>query len=247
MTRRRSGRGLELLTDKRRAQAAMWRAHCDRPSPVTRTALFARYRTFSTRLARDEWRRTGGHGLERADFEQLASEGLLQAIDRFDALRGAPFEAYARPCIRGAILNGLAKSSEASAQLGYRKRMERDRLRSLQSRHDAAMSPLDKLADLTVKVALGLLLEAPAPIEPDELESDGPDAFDTLAWNQLCGEIDRRIAQLPNREAFVLEQHYRHDVQFSQIATLLGVSKGRVSQLHAAALEKLRKYLSSQR
>ena len=247
MKRRALGAGLKLLVDECRVEAALWRAHLDAPSPTSRCALFMRYMAFGRRVAHDEWYRTGGHGLERDDFEQLANEGLLQAIDRFDATREARFEGYARHRIRGCILNALAKASEASSQFSYRKRVERERLRSLRTKTDPSLPPLAQLADLAVMVALGELLGARAEIEPDQLASDAPTAFETLAWNQLCGEVDKRMAQLPQNEAFVLDQHYRHGLQFQQVAELLGVSKGRISQLHAQGLAKLRRYLSHQR
>ena len=247
MTARATGRALERLVDGSRVEAAMWRRHMDAPSPASRTALFSHYRPFSLRVARDEWRRSGGHGCEREDFEQLATEGLLQAIDRFDALCQARFESYARLRIRGCILNGLAKASEASAQFSHRKRQERDRLRSLREATETAAPALDQLADLAVMVALGVLLQGHAGEATHDTACDAPTAFETLAWNQLCDEIDRRVAQLPEKEALVIEQHYRHDLQFQQIAALLGVSKGRVSQLHASAIGRLRRYLPSQR
>jgi RNA polymerase sigma factor for flagellar operon FliA len=247
MKRRSLGTGLKLLVDERRVEAAMWRAHLDAPSAQTRSALFMRYIAFARRAAHDEWHRTGGHGLEREDFEQLANEGLLQAVDRFDATRDARFESYARHRIRGCILNGLTKASEGSSQFSYRKRVERERLRSLRAKADSSVPALERLTDLAVMVALGTLIETRAEIEPDNIASDVPTAFETLAWNQLCGEVDKRIAQLPHNEAFVLDQHYRHGLQFQQIAELLGVSKGRVSQLHAQGLAKLRRYLSHQR
>lgn len=241
------GAGLKLLVDERRVEAAIWRAHLDDPSVKTRSTLFMRYMDFARRAAHDEWRRTGGHGFEREDFEQLANEGLLQAIDRFDATRDARFESYARHRIRGCILNGLTKASEASSQFSYRKRVERERLRSLRTKVDSSVPALERLADLAVMVALGTLLETRLEFEPDLIASDAPTAFETLAWNQLCGEVDKRIAQLPHDEGFVLDQHYRHGQLFQQIAALLGVSKGRVSQLHAQGLAKLRRYLSQQR
>jgi RNA polymerase sigma factor for flagellar operon FliA len=247
MKRRSPGAGLDLLVDEHRVEAAMWRAHLDAPSANTRSSLFMRYMAFARRTAHDEWHRTGGHGFEREDFEQLANEGLLQAIDRFDAVREARFESYARHRIRGCILNGLSKASEASSQFSYRKRVERERLRSLRPKVESSLPVLEQLADLAVKVALGALLETRAEIEPDHIVCSAPTAFETLAWNQLCGEVDRRIAQLPHNEAFVLDRHYRHGLQFQQIAGLLGVSKGRVSQLHAQGLAKLRRYLSHQR
>jgi RNA polymerase sigma factor FliA len=247
MTRRSSGTGLKLLVDECRVEAAMWRAHLDAPSAETRGALFMRYLPFARKAARDEWHRIGGHGFEREDFEQLANEALLQAIDRFNAAGEARFETYARHRIRGCILNGLGKASESSSQFSYRRRVERERLRSLRTKADGSVPALQRLADLAVMVALGALLETSAEIEPDQIASDVPTAFETLAWNQLCGEMDQRIAQLPNNEAFVLDRHYRHGLQFQQIAGLLGMSKGRVSQLHSQGIAKLRRYLSQRR
>ena len=244
MTRRSPGAGLTLLVDERRVEAAMWREHLDRPSAKSRSDLFMRFMPFARRVAHDEWHRTGGQGFEREDFEQLAHEGLLQAIDRFDATRGARFESYARHRIRGCILNGLAKACESSSQFSYRKRTERERLCSLRTQEGTTALPLQRLTDLAVMVALGALLEARTEVEPDHVASDAPTAFETLAWNQLCGEVDKRLAQLPDNEAFVLDQHYRQGLQFQQVALLMGMSKGRVSQLHAQGLEKLRRYLS---
>jgi len=40
-----------------------------------------------------------------------------------------------------------------------------------------------------------------------------------------------------------LQEHYIHGVAFEQLASLLDLSKGRVSQLHRAALLLLRKRL----
>jgi RNA polymerase sigma factor for flagellar operon FliA len=245
--RRSPGAGLRLLVDQGRVEAAMWRAHLDASSASTRSALFMRYVAFARRAAHDEWHRIGGHGFEREDFEQLASEGLLQAIDRFDATRDVRFESYARHRIRGCIHNGLTKASEASSQFNYRKRVERERMRSLRAKADSSAPALERLVDLAVMVALGTLIETRSEIEPDCIPSDAPTAFEALAWSQLCGEVDKRIAQLPHNEALVLDQHYRHGLMFQQIALLLGVSKGRVSQLHAQGLAKLRRYLSHQR
>ena len=247
MSGARASRGLELVVDRKRAEAAIWRNHLQTPSPATRTALFELYRPLARRIAHREWHSTGGHGCEKADFEQLAVEGLLQAIDRYDALRETRFEAYARPRIRGCIRNELARASEASAIYGHRKRVERDRLQSLREAASPAAMPLELIADLAVKIALGAMLEDRIEAEPDQLESGQPSAYETLAWNQLCHELDRRLTQLPANEAFVLEQHYRHGIQFQQIAILLGLSKGRVSQLHAQGLERLRHQMAQQR
>jgi RNA polymerase sigma factor for flagellar operon FliA len=247
MKGRANNRGLALLADPQRIEAAIWRNYLETPTAKTRVAVFEYYRPLARRLSHAEFHRIGGHGFELGDFEQLALEGLLQAIDRFDALRGTRFSSYASLRIRGIIRNELAKASEASAQFSHRKRAERDRLRSLRAHSASQADPLALIAGLTVKIALGTLLEEPVDSDPDDLASDDPSAYETVAWNQLLDQLDRRLGQLPKNEATVLEQHYRHGVAFKHIAQLLGLSQGRVSQLHAQGLERLRRQLGNQR
>jgi RNA polymerase sigma factor for flagellar operon FliA len=48
---------------------------------------------------------------------------------------------------------------------------------------------------------------------------------------------------LPERERELIQRHYVEQVEFQQIAADWGVTKGRVSQLHAQALQRLRHLL----
>lgn len=245
MTGVAASKGLALLVDEERAVAALWRNHLEAGSAKTRIALFRHYRKYARRLARDHARRMPNLGLDRGDFEQLAVEALLHSIDRFVPELGTRFESFTRLRIKGHIRNALAKASEASAQYSHRRRIERDRLRSLREQdEDYATASIEGLAAMAAKIAIGLMLEDQATVEPDELPTAEPSAYDTLAWRQLCGELDRRLNHLPDKEAFVINQHYQHGLQFQQIAILMGLSKGRISQLHAAGLERLRKQMS---
>ncbi|WP_332819462.1 sigma-70 family RNA polymerase sigma factor [Sphingopyxis sp.] len=245
MTSKSASKGLALLVDEDRAVAALWRNHMEAGSATTRLALFRHYQPYARRLAIDHVRRMPNLGLERGDFEQLSMEALLYSIDRFDPALGTRFESFTRLRIKGHIRNALTKASEASAQYGYRRRVERDRLRSLREQDAGeALKSVDGLASIAAKIAIGLILEDQAAVEPDDLPSTDPSAYDTLAWRQLCGELGRRLDHLPDKEAFVIDQHYRNDLQFQQIAILMGLSKGRISQLHATGLERLRKQMS---
>ena len=53
------------------------------------------------------------------------------------------------------------------------------------------------------------------------------------------------LANLPEQEAVVVRQHYDHGLPFAQVAQLMGLSRGRIAQLHRAALERLRKRLKA--
>lgn len=233
-----ASRGLRLLVDDRRSEAADWRRHVERADAATRLALFDRYLGFARHIARDEFRRIAALGLERADAEQVAMEALLQAIDRYDPLQAVPFTAFARMRIRGAIRNALAKATEANAAFSARKRAERDRLASLKAAA-TARDPLELVRELAMGIALGFMLEDDGGSALEQAPTGDPSAYDALSWKQLLRELDQRIAALPEREAMIVESHYRRGIAFGEIAKLLGVSKGRVSQLHAQAIRSL--------
>ena len=243
---RRVGVGIALVLVEQRVDAALWRNYVGAPSQDTRTALFERYKIIARKAGDDEYRRVGAVGIERTDYRQLAMEALLQAIGRFDPVRGSRFEGFLRRRVRGNVLNYLAKENERAAQYNYHRRVERDRLRSIKAQADGenGHDPIERMASITAHIALGFMLETPIDGDQSEIADNEPSAYDTLAWRQLLGELDRRMAQLPEREAFILDKHYRHGVAFREIAMLLGVSKGRVSQLHAQALARLRRQMA---
>jgi RNA polymerase sigma factor for flagellar operon FliA len=59
---------------------------------------------------------------------------------------------------------------------------------------------------------------------------------------RLLHEIDR----LPAVEQTVVRHHYLMDIPFADIAALLRLSKGRISQLHKSALAKLKDRIKQQ-
>ena len=65
-------------------------------------------------------------------------------------------------------------------------------------------------------------------------------AYHTIAWQQTKARLHGAVRQLPGPSQKVIQYHYLHGLAFDQIADILGVSKGRVSQLHRSALLALR-------
>ena len=246
--RARARRGLDLLLRHERVEAALWRRHREQTQPETKQRLFEHYRAFAERIAANQFTRRKAGNFESGDVEQLAYEALIQAIERFDPGRGVPFEAFARIRINGHISNGLAQASESAAQYRYRMRAERERLRSIREgakKEDG--DAISTLSRLSAAIALGLMLESEVTNEVETLPDSTPSAYDSLALDEMRRQVHRTVDALPEREAYVIRQHYRHGVSFQQIAELLGVSKGRVSQIHRAALERLRSLLTKLR
>lgn len=238
-------RGIALVVRPDRVEASLWRSLKTSGDEEARKKLFDFYQPFARKLAGAQFAKRRTTGVERGDIEQLAYEALLQAISRFEPTRSIPFESYAQIRISGHISNGLASMSEAAAQYRYRQRAERDRLRSMrEASPDTPEDSLAALARLAATLALGLMAEDALSTDPDSLPDEKPTAYESLVWRQMAQKLREAIDELPERESYIVRQHYRNDVSFQQIAALLGVSKGRVSQIHRSALLRLRERLA---
>jgi RNA polymerase sigma factor for flagellar operon FliA len=178
------------------------------------------------------------------DYLQYAHLGLLEAVDRYDPSREASFETFSAYRIRGAILNGLGKESEVAAQRTYWRTRTQERVDSLQG--GAQFGPeasLEGFAELTVGLAIGVLLDDQSEEGPvDTSVRANPYAGAALA--ELRRLVRRGLEQLPQRERELVSQHYFGHCEFQTIATEMGVTRGRVSQLHAQALARIRKTLA---
>ena len=234
-------KGLELVVVPEREEARLWRWYKQSPDTNVREALFERYRRFARSLARRHARRSGLPSDMVEDLEQFGYRGLLEAIDRFDPIRGTSFLGFASARIAGSIVDGTASLDEHRAQVRFRYRQERERLKSLVEEGASRRTATEELADLVAELAIGMILSAEDRDAPSSLVGRSDNGFDSLAWRQTRAVLKGRIEDLPEPERTVIRQHYLNDLLFSQIASMLDLSKGRISQLHKSALQKLRK------
>jgi RNA polymerase sigma factor for flagellar operon FliA len=229
------------------AELALWHAFKPGGSLLAREKLFNLHQPFARNIARRHHRERSRGDLDIHDLQQLAYAGLLEALDRFDPTRGAPFRPFAAHRISGSVRDGLARMSEVREQLSWNHRARRERLVSLSEGEtenlDTAQAMV-KLADIAVGLAIGFMLEGTGLyVESEEAGSPSapPTAYDSLAWKETVAQLQAEIAILPEREQTILREHYLNGLSFDQLTDLLGLSKGRISQIHRAALLLLRK------
>lgn len=224
----------------------LWRAMRENGCATARERIFAHYLPFARALAGRQYKGRRGGDVDYEDFVQLAMAGLLEAMDRYDPGLGVPFRGFAVRRINGSILDGLARSSEMREQISFRHRVKRERLRSLAA-GDAELPPgeaLEALVEMAVGLAIGFMLEGTGLYQEDGAAQAQPTAYDSLAWKDLVDRLTAELGRLPDRERAILQLHYLEEVSFERIAALHGVTKGRISQLHKAALALLRKRIS---
>jgi len=244
MSQGRGGAAAPPLTAD--AEAALWEACRTDGSLPARDQLFSNYLPFAQSLARRQFLDRRGGDIEFADLYQLACAGLLEAIDHFDPGRGVPFTGFAARRVTGSIVDGVAKMSEVREQISYRNRMRYERARSMSPGQVEALSPsaaLDELIELALGLALGFILEGTALYVSEGQADRQANAYDSLVWRDTLRRALAEVAGLPPREQAILRRHYFDGLGFEQIGDLLGISKGRVSQIHRAALLLLKKRL----
>lgn len=225
-------------------ELALWRRYAAARDLDTRNRLVERHLELARTVAATLYARRGALPVEFGDYLQFATLGLVEAVDHYDAERGVAFASYASVRIRGTILNALEGLSERYQQLDLRRRLRDERLESLRAQPGGATrrDPFAELADIAVGLALSRLLEGSGMLH----EPSGPDPayrqefYDTTQERQLRETMGALVQALPEQERRVVRYHYFQNVAFKDIAELLGVTRGRVSQIHRQALLLLR-------
>ena len=202
-----------------------------------------------------------------ADLDDLMQAGLIgldEALNRFDASKGASFSHYAARRIEGAMLDALRASDELSRDTRARQRQIRDAVQALEHRllrapraqevaqalgwplakfHrcmvDAGASPL-RLGDLPLEShpEAGVGVQAGEAFEGVADDGNGPEQV--LQRLQREAALQTAFNALQGRERLMMDLIYRHGLDHGSAAAALGVSPGRISQMHTAVIQALR-------
>lgn len=202
--------------------------------------LVARFRPWANNVADRIHRRVAGLQVPRDDLRQSAVLGLLEALPRFDPARGIPFEGYALARVRGAVFNEVRRCSpgreSTEAVNSTRERLQSMRARPAEEQGDL----LDQVVGDIVALGLAFLLDQQAA------ESNAPLCApqEYTERSLMNARLRMALQRLPERSRLLIEAHYFRHLPFKALAEELGISKGRVSQLHHTALTALRETLS---
>src|SRR3954463_16002805 len=202
------------------------------------------------------------HSIDIGDLVQDGVIGLIDAAHRFDEARGIKFETFAERGIRGAMIDALRKDAWPRGVRRQRRELEAARE---QLRRELGGEP--SLADLAAKMGSDEkrlsrtivrinAIESTSPLANAERhdESSVPVALIPSEPERPDAAYERRetrdrvraaIASLPPREQKVIGLYYFGEATMKQIGAEIGVNESRVSQLHARAVQRLRKALGA--
>jgi RNA polymerase sigma factor FliA len=202
------------------------------------------------------------HSIELSDLVQDGMIGLIDAACRFDEARGIKFETFAERRVRGAMIDALRRDAWPRGVRRQRRELEAAR-ETLRRENGCEPS----LADLAAKLGsdetrLGKTIvrintiESTSPLSagdnvdgatlPAVLCPSEPQAPDRAFEEQeVRDRIRGAIASLPPRERKVVGLYYYGEATMREIGAEIGVNESRVSQLHARAIQRLKKALGA--
>jgi RNA polymerase sigma-B factor len=247
--------GEEPLEDRLRVDRRLLIRYHREGDSAARDELVDRFLPLARQLARRYQR--GQEPLD--DLVQVASIGLIKAVDRFDPERGTAFSSYAVPTILGELKRYFRDAGWAlHVPRGMQERvLEVNNAVARLSRtlghspsvaeiaNDLDVPPEEVLEAMEAAVAYeAVSLESP---RTGEAEDDGERHGDSVGSEderyeliELGAAIAPTLRALPERDRLVLHLRFVEDLTQSEIASRVGVSQMHISRLIRRALTRLR-------
>ena len=197
------------------------------------------------------------------DLESLIHSGvigLLEALDRFDPGRGVEFEVFARYRIHGEVMQCLRSIDWVSRSVrSWGRKLEAARLKlagqlvrepSAEEMAEELAIPLEtyfrvgqQVNDATILSLEDLSVGSAAEREGTQLryfQSVDCDPLTLVESKDLIDKLAAAVKDLPERERLVVTLYYHEELTLREIGEILSLSEGRICQIFAQAVGRLR-------
>ena len=200
--------------------------------------------------------------MTREDISSAAMLGLVDAAGRFDPSVGVMFKTFAEKRMRGAILDEVRRMDWFSRTLRQKQSRVQSAIQELTQslgrfpeEEEIAVNMELKLDDYRLMLSEISHLGCVSLHETIDDSEHGACLLDNLAdeslinademleTHELTLEIAGHIERLSEKERLVITLYYYEELTQKEIAEVLDLSEGRVSQLHSQALIKLKSHI----
>lgn len=224
-----------------------------------RTRLRDRLVTEHLPVAEHIARKFRNRGQPEEDLRQVATVGLINAVDRFDPSRGSDFLSFAVPTITGEVRRYFRDATWA-IRVPRRLKELHAAISSVSARLGQELGRSPRPSELAAELDLPVSeilegLQVGFAYHSDSLDESADDDGQGKVTSQL-GRIDSELglvedraalypalSRLPEREASIVVMRFFGNLTQTQIADRIGISQMHVSRLLAASLKTLRETL----
>lgn len=196
-----------------------------------------------------------GRKVEIDDMIQIGYMGLVDASHRYEPREGVTFAAYAAIRIRGSIMDFLRSNSTLCRTTIIMQQKVKAAVQRLEGRLMRAPEtpevaeelgmPVTEYQDWLAQFATSQTasLDEVYDDQSSLFQNNDPSAEDRLQLTQMRGLLRRALGKMPEREALLLQLIFVDELNVYEVAEILGVTTGRVSQIKKAAIERLRGFI----
>ncbi len=193
---------------------------------------------------------------QQVDLGELISAGtlgLIECLRKYKPELNIKFETYAENRIKGAMLDELRRMDWFSRGLRARVRQLDDAIQSIERKTGRKATQEELMAETglprrdvesglaALQNQLCLSLETIQDhFSPEQSAHHDNEPYRSAAMQDVVDKIAKLIDELTLREKLVLSLYYSEELNMRETAEVMGITEGRVSQLHSQALKKLR-------
>ena len=193
--------------------------------------------------------------VEIEDIIQQGMEGLIHAAQKYSPHDGVKFSQYAYLRIRGSIIDFLRKNSNLCRTTILKKKEFDKKYLELQSKYGREPTKGEIITSLNITDDeynyWTTAFEANKIQSLDSVYDDFSILFaspenspeQSLDDKQVKQSLKKALKQLNQREALVVQLYYVEEMNVYEIAEVLEISTGRISQIKKTIVQKLRNSL----
>ncbi len=195
------------------------------------------------------------------ELKSAAMHGLMEAAARFDPGRGVMFKTFAEPRIRGAVRDELRKMDWFSRSMRDKHNRVLKEIKHLEQKlgrepdeeeiagsmgvaledYRQMLNEIGHLGIVSLQEVLDDSSDTAGTTFMDQLGDSGSDSpYEALGKKETVSHLAGMIDRLSEKERLVVTLFYYEEFTQKEIAGILELSEGRISQLHSQALAKLR-------
>ena len=189
---------------------------------------------------------------EVEDLLQVGMIGLIEAAHNYEQKEGVAFESYARLRIKGAIVDYLRKSSNLCRTTVKQKQDTDKAKRLLELKLGRLPYPSEVAEELQITTSdlesrehnfaanQNQSIDEVTELYGEFIFSKEPNVEEKIFNGELKAYLRNAMSKLNTQQLLVVELYYVKELNVYEIAEILSVSTGRVSQIKSAAIDKLR-------
>jgi RNA polymerase sigma factor FliA len=186
--------------------------------------------------------------------------GLIKAVEKYDLEKNVKFESYATLLIKGAVIDEMRRLHWVPRSVQQKIQKVKQAMDVLQQKlgrdpQDSELAEYLQISsqeyeDLLHRVRPVVLLPLDAQKYQDENEGitlceviadeSAITSFDEANRREFAEYIEKALETLNDQEQKVMKYYYFDEMMLKEIAKKMGITESRVSQIHTAALVRLK-------